>query len=596
MKSKLRWAFVALLSILAGFSQVSCEKRRAPSVLVIAVDSLPFSLSLCSRDGDEQKSGFATLCRESIRFTHAYTPSTLSVPALASILTGLYPFEHRVRSNGSSGLSPRTTTIAESALQRGYRTGLFSGGAPLWRRTGLQQGFEVFDDLVSFSGSKLFRSLQESSERFQDWLVHDVQGEPFLGLIYAPDLNFTDTITETLSGELRGLSYDSQIEEMEENLEELFRFLKSQNRWDDTMVVLVGLNGRESTPPRPGEIEPLNLHSENSQVSLFVKPPQRPRDEALSWTVDRNVSLADFGPTILELIGVPPSSGPLEERPFPVVSLMSGLRGSQPDWAEDRPILIESAWAEWQGLGTVRSAVFRNHDLTIYDSPARTFNTLIDRFELSPLANENVDANLLARMRRAGSRAWAPVGGALRRSLTIPPLQWLSPRKSKELHSDLLRLAQDPFAHPRVLRWAAQSSLEQKDWKTLRLMGQRMARPGWTDIADRLLGKKNEVRDPCLSLLFAESPDGNMKKACSDELFMNFFAWWEADRAKSKEKDELRKRFLIAWEGAQADLRILRANAGLGLIWLPLSAESQIPSRTALALALPEGRARELRQ
>ena len=67
-------------------------------MLVIAVDELTATDVICSQD-DSPRSGFQLLCNESVRFTHAFTPSTLTVPALASLLTGHYPIQHRVRHN-----------------------------------------------------------------------------------------------------------------------------------------------------------------------------------------------------------------------------------------------------------------------------------------------------------------------------------------------------------------------------------------------------------------------------------------------------------------------------------------------------------------
>ncbi|HRO67467.1 MAG TPA: sulfatase-like hydrolase/transferase [Pseudobdellovibrionaceae bacterium] len=567
--------------------QTSCENKRAPSVLVIAVDSLPFNLSLCSRDGEEGRSGFATLCDESIRFTHAMTPSTLSVPALASMMTGLYPYEHGIRHNGSAGLSPRFTTFAEAAVRKGYRTAFFSGGPPVWRRTGLHQGFELFDDLVNFSSGRLFRPLHESIHVFEEWLVTDVADSSFVATLYAPDLSFTDTVTETLSGEMRSLSYDSQLEELEETLDDLFTFLKKRNRWDDTMVMLVGLNGRELSL-REGEVEPINLHSENTQVSLFIKPAQKPRDEAIAWTVDRNVSLTDLGRTLLEMMDHPSKSDKPEE--FPVQSVLAGLKGAPLNWPENRPVLLESGWGSWQNLSGVRAGVLRDQELVIFDSPPVAYNTLTDRFETMPLPQEKMDSGLLSALRRKNYRAWSPLSSSLQKTFGISSLNWLSPAKAASLHKDLSSLAREPFPHPRILRWAAQSALEQKDWALLKALGKRTNKADWIAVADRNMGKPSDPRDLCLRLFLRKNPSNEEIKQCPDELLISLLDWTQAKRKNEKNKEVARRRFMRAWEGAQIDLRILKANAALGLLWLPMTAEEGIPSRTSLALALPESK------
>ncbi|MBX3041355.1 MAG: sulfatase-like hydrolase/transferase [Bdellovibrionaceae bacterium] len=579
------WAFVAILPIV--LIQTSCENKRAPSVLIIAVDNLPFNLSLCSRDSEEGRSGFATLCNESIRFTHAMTPSTLSVPALASMMTGLYPYEHGIRHNGSTGLSPRFTTFAEAALRKGYRTAFFSGGPPVWRRTGLHQGFELFDDLVNFSSGRLFRPLDESIKVFEEWFLSETADSAFVATLYAPDLSFTDTVTETVSGEMRSLSYDSQLEELEETLDELFSFLKKRNRWDDTMVMVVGLNGRELSA-RDGEIEPINLHSENTQVSLFIKPAQRPRDTGISWTVDRNVSLADLGRTLLEMMDSPIKTEKADE--FPVHSVLPGLKGAQLDWPESRPVLFESGWGAWQNLSGIRAGALKEQELVILDYPPVAYNTLTDRFETMPLPQGKMDSALVSALKRKNYRPWSPLSSSLQKTFAVSSLNWLSPARAAALHKDLTVLAREPFAHPRILRWAAQSALDQKDWPLLKTLGKKTNKADWIAVAERNMGKKSDPDDLCLRLFLRTNPSHEDIKKCPDEMLLSLFDWTQAKRKNEKNKETARRRFMKAWEGAQIDLRILKANAAVGLLWLPMTAEEGVPSRTALAMALPESR------
>ena len=51
----------------------------------------------------------------------------------------------------------------------------------------------------------------------------------------------------------------------------------------------------------------LNLHSENTQISLLIKPAGEPRDEGLSWSYDEPVTLPDIGRTLFDLLEAPPS-------------------------------------------------------------------------------------------------------------------------------------------------------------------------------------------------------------------------------------------------------------------------------------------------
>ena len=67
------------------------------------------------------------LAAEGIRYQRALSPAPITLPAHASLMTGLYPFEHGVRDNGSFRLSERAVTLAEILQRHGYRTGVAGG-------------------------------------------------------------------------------------------------------------------------------------------------------------------------------------------------------------------------------------------------------------------------------------------------------------------------------------------------------------------------------------------------------------------------------------------------------------------------------------
>src|SRR5882672_4216383 len=80
------------------------------------------------------------------RFTAAVTQVPLTLPAHATILTGLYPARHGARTNDGFRLAPGVPTLAEALRTRQYATGAFIGGYPLHASTGLARGFDRYDD------------------------------------------------------------------------------------------------------------------------------------------------------------------------------------------------------------------------------------------------------------------------------------------------------------------------------------------------------------------------------------------------------------------------------------------------------------------
>ncbi len=415
------WLFAVVL-----LGQTGCTSRAPtrPSYLIVAVDRLGVGFNVCPSESDDATgSGFGEICREGVRFTHAFTTSTLSAPAMGSILTGHYPYRSGLRHNGRGELgtlSASVETLAETALQKGYRTLFVSGGAPLLRRTGLHQGFEVFDDNIRPGPRRMHRPAREVVETFQRWLEGRLRlddrsrnrtvSDPYLAVLHLADLQVPWSPAPDESGRTRESTVRAQLEEIDETLGRLWAYLRRNRLWDSTVIVVVGLQG-EASDTRLDEIPALDLHSDMTHVTLLVKDavspvkPGRATDLPTGQTdykwapksssFDVNVSLADLGVTLFERIS------PRSLRMFEgeeVRSLADALKGPGEhleEWRRsDRAILSESAWARWQLDSSlpIRVAIRKGPYLYIHDgakSSSSLYNTLTDAFEVSPLPRRN---------------------------------------------------------------------------------------------------------------------------------------------------------------------------------------------------------------
>jgi len=76
------------------------------------------------------------------------TACPLTLPAHATLLSGLYPPGHGLRSNGSGRLGADLPFLPAWLSRHGYQTGAFISSAVLDRRHGLDRGFDVYDDRV----------------------------------------------------------------------------------------------------------------------------------------------------------------------------------------------------------------------------------------------------------------------------------------------------------------------------------------------------------------------------------------------------------------------------------------------------------------
>ncbi len=157
------WAWLGL-ALLAGCGG---PERGAPRDLVFV------SLDTVRRDhlpaygySRDTAPALAALGARSAVFDEAYAQETNTNPSHASMFTGLYPHVHGSAHNGVL-LAPGVTTLAEILRGAGFRSAGFVSGAAMARRTtGLERGFETYDD--EFAGVK--REGAETVRRALAWL------------------------------------------------------------------------------------------------------------------------------------------------------------------------------------------------------------------------------------------------------------------------------------------------------------------------------------------------------------------------------------------------------------------------------------------
>lgn len=572
----------------------SWKANFQPSILVIMVEDLGFSALSCSEGTSvdiDVDSGFQTFCEESVRFTHAYTPSTMSQAVVASILTAQYPFQHGVRHNGSQAIPAYLKTIPEVALQKNYHTSFFSGGPPIWRRSGLSQGFEYFDDTIQISEQQMYRPASEVVKAFLRWQESDAQSGHFLSFLYFSDLQFIDVPTTNELGELRGSSYRGQIDEVGESLMELVRDMKKKKIWDATDVFLIGLNGH-SSEDRIDEISGLNLYSESTRVTLMIKPSRKVRDGPFNWKIDANVSLVDVGATLRSLLGV--SEKRVDRSQVPeVVSLKQVLNGPEPDWNEDRLIISESSWSQWKGIGGIRGALRRGQYLYLFDGPDLIFNTLTDNLELSPLPEgetkyQELRAQLARELKSLGYRPWSPPPRLWGEKLELARELWRRREPEPETLRSLRRLSKAHSNDSELLGWRAIWAIRRQDWNELKEVSASSQNKVWAYVAAKNLGQKTELpTEPCLVYLLNRSGDERPPKECVIEGTYEL-AMWANEGLDQEIRDRSMEAFMRIYSARWMALRIAQSNYVAGAKWDVAPSLLNEPDQLDLFLALPD--------
>jgi len=85
----------------------------------------------------------------SVLFENMFAVAPLTAPSHASMLTGVVPLSHGVRTNLTSRLAPGVPTLPEVLSRAGYDTAAFVAAPPLEAAYGFDHGFRVYDDRLA---------------------------------------------------------------------------------------------------------------------------------------------------------------------------------------------------------------------------------------------------------------------------------------------------------------------------------------------------------------------------------------------------------------------------------------------------------------
>lgn len=545
--------FQKLSLLFLVISLAACTRERPVSYVIVAVDQLSFADSSCSQDRSGRNSGLQILCNESVKWTHAYTTSVLSGPALSSIMTGLHPIDSGYR-DPSQFLSPKIETIGKAAHRRGLRTLFLSGGPPILKKIGLGHGFENFEDFLNINHSPWLRTFRKNSQVFFDWLEQVDADEPFLTVFYVPDLRFLNRPLVNSFGDPLEKSFDSQFEEFDSALYDLIQKIKKRGDWDQTHFLLVGLQGRNLYDRKV--INPsTNLHSESTQVGFFWKPTQNKRDAPVSWTMDKNISLADVGASLMQSLGASLPSSRLE-----TASLLLSLKKPDSTFSQNRLHLIESAWGQWQ-LGTdIQYAMIADEELYLHSNPPQVFRTLTDRLETNPLSG-TIAQNSIQTFQKISEELSLPafvppkISALSRWNFTY--WDWMS----EQMNAIKSATSTTPWEEiPEGLRpWTARALIETSDWKSLKSAAETWKIPYLLWLAHKQLNLPLITQDPCLMLTLDTVENKNLSKDCHDITFLEVVA---ASVAENKQR-----RWEKLLEEQMIRTSILRMNRALGGVW-----------------------------
>lgn len=269
-----------------------------PSVVLISIDTLrsdrlsSYGYTAGFTPRLDEFAGHATL------FARAYSSCPLTLPAHATLLTGLDPPDHGVRDNRGFALDGAHPTLAERLREHGYRTSGFVSSMVLRRSTGIARGFDVWDDGMDGDTSRTFaqRRGDETVARAIEWLDRRGDG-PFFLFVHLYDPHSPYAAPEPWNGRFDD-PYDAEIAWTDALIGRLLDALSERGLYREALVLVVSDHG-EGLGDHIETEHGLLLYREALQVPLIVKYPGQTGGELRRDAV----GLIDVMPTVLDVVG-----------------------------------------------------------------------------------------------------------------------------------------------------------------------------------------------------------------------------------------------------------------------------------------------------
>jgi len=137
----------------AGATAAEAHADKRPNIILISIDTLRADHLSCYGYPRATSPAIDRLAAEGIRFERTASTASFTLPAHASMMTGLFPTSHGAtyqnrdpRSFTVSGIGPEHPTLAGLLRDAGYDTAGFVSGPLMSRQFGFSRGFQWYDD------------------------------------------------------------------------------------------------------------------------------------------------------------------------------------------------------------------------------------------------------------------------------------------------------------------------------------------------------------------------------------------------------------------------------------------------------------------
>ncbi len=291
---------------LSGSTQTHATSSMRPNVVLIISDDHGFTDYGFMGHDTIQTPNIDQLAKQSVTFTRGYVTTALCCPSLATLLTGLYPHQHRVTGNDPIDKDerhlwfevfeqcPRLPAMLAEAGYLSFQSGKYWMGH--YARAGFTHGM-TDQGRHGGPGLEIGRSTMQPLYDFMDEAGE--KQKPFF-VWYAPFLphlphNPPESILKKYESAGENAKYYAMCDWFDQTCGELLDYLDQQDLAKNTIVIYIADNGW----PRPYKGSPYEL---GVRTPIMFRWPEKLEPE-----FDPNLANSiDIVPTIITACGLTP--------------------------------------------------------------------------------------------------------------------------------------------------------------------------------------------------------------------------------------------------------------------------------------------------
>jgi len=297
----------------SGDSGTAREKSKSPRPVQPAILLLTLDTTRADSLGIEtdrvDTPNLKALAKRGVYFEQAYSVTPTTLPSHTSMMTGLYPADHRVRENGRL-IDKKLELLPALLKSHGYDTAAFVSGFPLASQFGLSRGFGHYDD--AFVSDTAERTAGETTDLAVAWLKGKTN--PFFMWVHYFDPHEPYQPPEPFRSQYPGKPYLGEIAYMDQELGRLVTAFEQHNQGRPLKIIVVGDHG-EGLGDHGEALHGNLLYQATMRVPLIVAG-----SGILAGTSQRAVSVRQVFDTVLDWSGESRVGGLLGEESEPVLA------------------------------------------------------------------------------------------------------------------------------------------------------------------------------------------------------------------------------------------------------------------------------------